>query len=430
MAIRPRRRARTGAAKPRPGGGNGAAVQGAADAGPALPEDAGRLRAALEERFRTHLYRFAGDAERVASTTSLRFTGERTGLADALARVRQEMAGLPLSGIVLVTDGADNAERPLADALLELQAAGVPVYTVGLGRERISPDVEVRRVEVPRDVLRGTTLVADVILTHAGLSGRTVRLDVEDAGRILGTREVELGADGETLVQVQFTMEEAGPRRLRVRAHPLAGEALLENNARETLLEVRDARRKILYFEGAPRPELKFVRRAVRADENLQLVVLLRTAEEKFLRLDVDSGEELAEGFPTTREELFQYAGLVLGDVEASFFTHDQLQMMSEFVSQRGGGLLVLGGRSSFAEGGYAGTPLADALPVVLGPAAGDEPPLVELRPVLTPAGRRHPAMRVAGDEAASAERWASLPPVTSLNRIEEVKPGAVTLLE
>ena len=95
-------------------------------------------------------------------------------------------------------------------------------------------------------------------------------------------------------------------------------------------------------------------------------MTLQRTAENKFYRLDVDDAEELAGGFPRTREELFAYRGLILGSVEASFFTHDQLQMIEEFVGQRGGGLLFLGGRRAFAEGGYAGTPVADVMPVIL----------------------------------------------------------------
>ena len=392
-----------------------------------LGSDAGGLRRALEERFRLRTYAFDSDAVRIDGPETMRFAGERTGLGRALGRVRQEMEGLPVAGLVVVTDGADNADEPLAESLLALRAAGLPVYTIGLGAERIAPDIEVRRVELPRRALEGTTIVADVILSHAGLAGRTVRLDVEDEGRILGTREVELGADGEVPVQVQFTLEDQGPRRLQFTVPPLEGEAVTENNRREALLEVAGNRRKILYFEGAPRPELKFLRRAVRHDENLQVVTLLRSAEEKYLRLDVDDAGELAEGFPTTREELYRYEGLILGDVEASFFTHDQLQMLADFVGQRGGGMLVLGGNRAFAEGGYAGTPLADALPVVLD---GEPGGVVEVLPELTPAGGRHPAMRVAGDAEASDERWGTLPPVTSVNDVRRVKPGAVTLLE
>jgi len=391
---------------------------------------AGTLRRELEDRFRLRLYGFSSDADRVDGPEALAFDGSRTSIGGALERVGQEMAGLPLSGIVVVSDGADNDEGSgvsLSQSLLNVRATGVPVYTIGVGAERIAPDVEVRRVELPRRALEGTTIVADIIVSHAGLTGETVRLDVEDDGRIVGTRQIEFGADGEVPVQVQFTVENAGPRTLRFVVAPLDGEALTENNERRALLDVTAERQKVLYFEGSPRPEHKFIRRAVAEDENLQLVSLLRTADEKFLRLDVDDGEELAGGFPTTREELYSYAGLILGSVEASFFTHDQLQMMADFVGQRGGGLLVLGGRRSLGEGGYAGTPLADALPILL--EAGGEPDVLEVLPQLTPAGRRHSAMRIAEDESGSAERWGTLPAITSVNRVHRVKPGAVTLL-
>jgi len=389
--------------------------------------DAGSLRRALEDRFRLRTYAFGADATRIDSPDGMTFADERTSIARSLDRVVQEMEGLPVSGIVLVTDGADNAEDPIAETLLSLRATGIPVHTIGLGEERIAPDVEVRRIELPREALEGTTVVADVILSHAGLAGLTARLDVEDDGGIVATREVELGVDGETPVQVQFTLGSAGPRRIAFVVQPIEGEAVTENNRRETLLEVGDATKKILYFEGEPRPEIKFILRAVTGDENLQVVTLVRTADEKFFRRNVDDPEELAGGFPTTREELYRYAGLILGSVEASFFTHDQLQMMADFVGQRGGGLLVLGGRRALAEGGYAGTPLADALPIVLQPAS--DTPIVEIVPELTPAGRRHSAIRLGPDAEASAERWSTLPPVTSVNAVSEVKPGAVTLV-
>lgn len=390
----------------------------------------GALREALEDRFRLRMYGFDSDADRIDGADELAFAGPRTNLAAGLARVQQEMAGLPLSGIVVVSDGADNdddATPPLSEALLSARAAGTPVYTIGMGSERIAPDVEVRRVEVPRAALEGTTVVADVIVSHAGLAGRTVRLDVEDEGRIAGTRNLTLGPDGEEAVQLQFTLEEPGPRAIRFFVDPQEGEALTGNNERQVLVEVGDTRRRILYFEGSPRPENKFVRRAVADDENLHVVTLLRTADEKYLRLDVEGPGELAGGFPDTREELYEYDGLILGSVEASFFTHDQLQMMADFVGQRGGGLLVLGGRRSLGEGGYTGTPLADALPVVLGGAG--EPDVLEVSAELTPAGRRHAAMRIAEAAESSAERWTELPPLTSVNRVFDLKPGAVPLL-
>ncbi len=390
-------------------------------------EDAGSLRRALEDRFRLRTYSFDSDATRIDAPEAMAFAGEKTSLPAALDRVRQEMEGLPVSGVVVVTDGADNADEPLAETLLELQAAGLPVHTIGLGSERIAPDVELRRVELPRRALRGTTMVADVIVSHAGLAGQTVRLDVEDDGRIVGTQQVELSVDGEVPVQLQFTLEESGPRRLTFAVESVEGEAVSENNRREALLDVGDDRKKVLYFEGEIRPEIGFTLKAVKDDENLQIVALTRTATEKFFRQNVDGPDELPQGFPTTREELYQYSGIILGSVEASFFTHDQLQMLADFVGQRGGGLLVLGGQRALAEGGYAGTPLADALPVVLDPSSG--PAFLEVTPELTPAGRRHPAIRLTGDPTTSADRWASLPALSSVNNVTDVKPGAVSLL-
>jgi uncharacterized membrane protein len=195
-------------------------------------------------------------------------------------------------------------------------------------------------------------------------------------------------------------------------------------------VEVREAREKILYFEGEPRPEVKFLRRAIKEDENIQVVVLNRTAEDKFLRLDVDDGEELAGGFPRTREELFKYRGLIIGSVEASFFTHDQLAMIADFVSRRGGGLLMLGGRWAFAEGGYAGTPVEEALPVILGePAADPHSVFAEVKVRPTAAGMGHVAAQIRPSGQEGPGVWDSLPPLSIMNHIERVKPGATTIL-
>ena len=110
-----------------------------------------------------------------------------------------------------------------------------------------------------------------------------------------------------------------------------------QNNVRNALIVVEDTREKVLYFEGEPRWEVKFLRRAIDEDDNLELAVLQRTAENKFMRMGVEDAEDLAGGFPRTREELFKYRALILGGIEANHFTPDQLRMISDFVSERGG---------------------------------------------------------------------------------------------
>ncbi len=135
-------------------------------------------------------------------------------------------------------------------------------------------------------------------------------LDVEDEGRIVGSQQVKLPDDGSAATaRVRFSVSDPGPRVFRFKVAPQDGELVTANNVREAMIDVRDRREKILYFEGEPRYEVGFIRRAVQDDPNLLLVVLQRTADNKFIRLGVDNSEELVAGFPKTREELFSYRG-------------------------------------------------------------------------------------------------------------------------
>ncbi|UCD24028.1 MAG: hypothetical protein JSW51_13515 [Gemmatimonadota bacterium] len=394
--------------------------------------DGSDLVTQLADRFKLRLFGFSESIERVSGSDELTFTGNQTRLGQSLDRARAELSTVPLAGLVVFTDGADNSEAPLNETIMQLRSRGVPVHAVGIGRETFDRDIEITRVEAPRAVLQGSAVAVDVMIMHSGYSGETVQLNVEDGGRIVSSQDVELPRDGEiATVQAHFEVEEPGPRLLRFHIPTEANELVEENNEREVLVLVRDRREKILYFEGEPRFEVKFLRRAVADDENLQVVIFQRLAENKFKRLDVDDPDELAGGFPTTREELFQYRGLILGSVEASFFTHDQLQMIAEFVGQRGGGLLVLGGKSAFAEGGYANTPVDNVLPVVLQAPVDDDTDrfFAELDVELTPFGQSHPVTQISGDPATSEERWAELPAVSTVNPIFDVKPGASTLI-
>jgi uncharacterized membrane protein len=389
------------------------------------------LLAGLRERFTLRYYRFSDITARMDPTQPPLFDGRATDIGAALDYVRQDLTGVPLAGAVLVTDGADNTHAALTDPLLHLKSRGIPVYTVGLGEESFRRDIEVTRVEAPARVLKGSSFAVDVMLHQRGYDGRTVTLIAEEDGTIAATETVTFGRGQEgTTVRLNLTATTPGPRDYRFSVEPLDDERVRENNARDILVSVADGREKILYFEGEPRWEVKFLRKAVVDDENIQLVVLQRTAENKYLRLGVDDALELTSGFPTTREQLFAYRGLILGSVEASYFTHNQLQIIEEFVSQRGGGLLLLGGRASFAEGGYAGTPLENVLPVVLEDPTPDDPTsLAEIQVSPTQSGLAHAAIQLAPTLEASTERWNTLPPLTTPNPIHRVKPGATVLL-
>ncbi len=180
----------------------------------------------LSSRFVLRSFRFSSTAQRLAAPTELAFAGAQTKLGAALDGARQELAGLPLAGLVLVTDGADTTDAELTDALLAMKAANVPVFTVGLGRESLTKDVQIDRVSTPAAALKGTSLMVDALVTQTGYAGETVTLDVEDEGRIVGSQELKLPIDGEpATVRVRFTASDAGPRVFRFRIAPRAGRA-------------------------------------------------------------------------------------------------------------------------------------------------------------------------------------------------------------
>jgi uncharacterized membrane protein len=387
---------------------------------------------ALSDRFLVRTFRFSSSANRIEPEDGLTFNGSQTRLAPSLEGAREELAGLPVSGVVLVSDGADTSDVSLGDALLALKAEKLPVFTVGVGSPQLTRDIQIDRVSTPKSVLKDASLMVNIIITQTGYAGRTVTVDVEDEGRIVGSQQVQLPADGSpATARVRATVTDAGPRLFKFRVAQQPDEVVPQNNVREALIEVRDRKEKILYFEGEPRFEMKFIRRAVVEDKNLQIVALQRTADNKFLRLDVDNPDELLGGFPKTREELFSYRALILGSVEAGAFTGDQLQMIADFVDRRGGTLLMLGGARSFAEGGYGGTPVADALPLAIDPKtrASEPADLLRLQIVPTRAGQAHAVTQIAGTEAASATRWRELPQVTTVNVPLQAKPGATVLL-
>ena len=150
------------------------------------------LLQALRSRFQVRLFRFGAQTQRVDSAGGLASTSSETHIGDAIESARRELESVPLSGLVVLTDGADNSNTPIADELLRLRARQVPVFTVGLGAAQFDRDIEIQRVETPRAVLMNSTLVADVLVRQRGFAGARVPLVVEDGGEIVARTDVTL----------------------------------------------------------------------------------------------------------------------------------------------------------------------------------------------------------------------------------------------
>lgn len=393
------------------------------------------LMQALGERFKLRFFRYSDGAERLESVDELTFAGGQTRIGPALEFAAHELAAVPLSGLVVVTDGADNSLEGISASLQALRAASIPVFPVGVGAERFDRDIEVASVEAPRKVLSGSQIAADVVIEHKGFEGETVLLLVEGPEGVVGTEEIELPRQGDsTVAKAQFTATTPGPSLYSFRIAVQTGEMVRDNNQQDILLVVQDRRDKVLHIEGSPTFRVGKLRSfALEDDPNLVYGGFVRMAENKFHRFGFEDPEELAGGFPTTREELFQYKALVIGSWEASFFTADQQQMIYDFVSQRGGGLLMMGGRRAFGEGGWDETPVADVLPVELNPPFANpetDPYYEELAILPTLFGRTHPVTQLADTVEMSQQHWQTLPPLGVVNRIGNAKPGAVTVLE
>lgn len=394
-------------------------------------DDTSTLTKKLGERFAIRRFRFASHASPLTSVSGLAAAGTQSDLAQSLDDVRQELAGMPLAGIVLVSDGADNGQSTYDDALLALRARRVPVYTVGVGSERFTRDLAVERVNAPTHALAGATMLVEADVRVRGIGNEKATIVVEADGRVVSSEQVSAPPKGDVAhVRLRVPPMAPGTYRLGVRARPLPNEIVVENNAWQSSLEVRAGPERVLYVEGEPRPEFAFLRRAVAGDSGVQVVGLMRSAERKFLRLGVRDSLELLGGFPTTREELFQYRALIVGSIEASFFSAEQLRMIADFVNKRGGGLLVLGGRASLSEGGFADTPLADVLPITLVRAQVNEEgaaTLLKIRP--TRAGDALAALQLGTSAGSSKLRWDSLPELTTVNRAGTLRAGATLLL-
>ncbi|MDJ0779853.1 MAG: hypothetical protein QNJ85_18430 [Gammaproteobacteria bacterium] len=393
----------------------------------ALDAADGDLLAELRRRYDPRLFAYGAETRRVEDLAALDFTDGASNLAQALASARAALAGEPLAGLVIIGDGAAAGSAALDEQLLALRADGIPVYPVGVGETRYRRDLEISRVSLPKRVLNGSRVTAEVALRQQGYAGETVEILVEDDSRILHKQTVTLAAD-EQSVSIPLATDEAGARRLEFSVTPRDGEQLGANNRRAAALAVDNRRLRVLYYEGEPRFEMKFVRRAVAADDNLGVTGLIRTADAKYYRVGVDNRAQLRDGFPNERDELFAYDALILGSVDITLLTRAQQQMIVDFVSERGGGLLLLGGRRAFSEGGYRDSLLHAISPVVM-PAQARPDFSRSSRILPTDAAWVHPALQLADSREDSIARWQTLPPLDIVNPIRQLKPGATLLL-
>ena len=391
--------------------------------------------AGLQKRFQTRLYRLGSGVTQADGLQSIAPVEPATHIGDGLKQLATETSDLPIGAILLLSDGGQNAAGIGGlgidpDALQSLRNRRLPVHTVGFGRPERAHDVELEDVGVAANSIVNARLTATVSLLQHGYAGQKAILTVHDGDKTLATREVTLAPNGVLQAEpVFFSAGAAGAKSLRFGIEPLAGEENLSNNAMTRPVLVSDAKRRILYVEGEPRWEFKFIRRAEEDDTTVQLVSMLRTSENKIYRQGISDPSELADGFPVRPENLFDYAGIIIGSVDADYFTPLQQELLREYVDRRGGGVLFLGGRSSLSDGGWGASSMNELLPTFL-PAGRNSFHRNSATVELTAAGVDSPITRLLDDPTKNAERWKKLTYLADYQDAGSPKPGATVLAD
>ena len=398
------------------------------------------LMPALSSRFVAELYS-VGDGLSPVQLDRLAADARRTDLAGALAAVRERYRGQRVAGIIVLSDGGDTGAGAAGRAGGAGSEGGPPVFAVGIGSPDGLRDREVLGVVAGDPRLDQSSVDLHVSAVSSGFGRTPFTLRVLGNGQLLDTRRVVPPADGSPIDEL-FTVspDHAAATVYTAEIPPDDSEPVVENNARSVLVSPAGRKRRLLIVEGAPGFEHSFMTRAWAADSELEVDSVTRKGknadgQDTFLvQASAGRAATLTMGLPPRRDQLYAYDGLVIANVEADFLTRAQLAMVSDFVGERGGGLLVLGGRS-FAQRGLSGTALEEVLPVELNDRrgglvraalTGEMPAHNKL--MLTGDGETHPIMRIGSSSAETRKAWAGLPALAASAPLGAPRPGATVL--
>jgi uncharacterized membrane protein len=397
------------------------------------------LLPALGDRFDVEVLGF-GDAVSPTGAGELSATARRSDLAGALADVRERYRGRVVAGIVLLSDGGDtsgSAESAIAAA--EGRDGSPAIYPLGIGSETVGRDREVLSVTAAEAVLDDSRVDLAVSAVSHGHGSDPIELRLLENGRPLEVRRATPVAEGVPVREVFHVSPGPGaPTVYTVEIPSAAGELVPENNTRSTLVQPPARPRRVLLVEGAPGFEHSFMKRALAVDRGLEVDSVVRKGKNEegsdtfYIQASRSRSDALASGYPARTEDLFAYDALVFANVEAGQLTRAQLEATRAFVSERGGGLLVLGARS-FMKQGLLRTALEEVLPLDLSGRGNAVLPASVTprgmnRVAITEVGAGHPIMQLSAGAAETRTRWEGVPALASTATLGGPRPGATVL--
>ncbi len=430
--------------------------------------DAGGLLEALAPRHEVSVWRFDADAERLvtlplaardgAAVPAPDAPGSGTGesappwrerlvpqgyetrLGEAIGHVVDQEPGRALAGVIVLSDGANNAGVDPVAAAAALVQAGAPLYPLGIGSSDLPANVRVADVLVPARVFPGDRFPVTAYLQPQGCAGTTVRVELLELagdaaaaagrGRSLDAVDAALGADGE-LVAVRFDvpgLATPGRRTLAVRLVPPPADRTPADDVQTADVEVVERVTQVLLMAGGPSREYQFMRNVLERDKSFAVDVLLGTATEGISQ----DARTILDAFPPTDEALGGYDAIVAFDYDWRLLDQAAQARLERWVARESGGLMFVAG-NVFTDAWLSDpqtTTIRGLVPVDMrrsglhgneGTAAAVEPmPLAFTRD-----GQEAEFLWLAASRIASQTLWSEFPGVYSCVDSGGPKPGA-----
>lgn len=355
----------------------------------------------------------------------LKAEDSHTGITDALEGISTIDRGAPLSGVVLLSDGSDTSLRGADEALNDLGRYGIPVFPVPMGISD-PDDVSIRNVIVQEVAFAGDKVPVRIQIQSKGYEKRVADVSVLLNGRSVATRSISLrgGLQFEDLF-FNVDVREKGAAKIEVVIDPFGDEATAANNRAERSVRVVNEKINVLCMEGSARWEFRYLRAMLKRDPRINATFIATRAKAGVAQ----SSSEYIARFPNKRDEAFKYDLVILGDVDANFFSADEFSRLEELVKERGGSLLMLCG-SRYAPTSYAGTPVEKMLPVHFDAEGEWEEVDENVHPVLTPEGRSSLVMTLEHEREKNDRVWTRVAPLDRVPPLLSAKPGATILAE
>ncbi|HYO07410.1 MAG TPA: hypothetical protein VER17_00425 [Tepidisphaeraceae bacterium] len=390
----------------------------------------------LSKSHQVRLFSFDRDKQAIDSPDALAKVepvGANTQVINSVRSVLGDLQGQRLAGVVVLTDGRETPQRPLAEGLAALRDFGVKIYPVAVGSDKAPSNIDVQAVSVQDSAFKGDIVNVRATVRGTGYpAGHVVAIQLKDkkTGRILPAPDGKLdqrvtltSADAPVEAELQFQPQEIGTLDLVVEAIKEAGEVDDEDNSRAAQVAVLDAKLAVLYVDGTPRWEYRYIKNEMIRDKTVDISCLLTSADPNFAQ----EGDKPIRRFPESIEEMMEYDVVLFGDVDPRQFSDAQLQLVADFVSKRGGGLGMIAG-PRWSPQAYKNTALEPVLPVVISRVEPEDAPATiteGFRPLLTKEGQSSSIFRFFADRAENEKFLAEgIQPIFWYCRNLTAKPG------